>query len=183
MRRLIGKCLYMKVQKNMTESMLADYRRWLFDKSKPKKVESLRQWLIRETEFLTTAAETIKGLGPLKDSRQQHHHMFRENKKWDQKRSRQKCPECKHPIWRCNQCESLDVKNRWISAKKNRLCYQCLGPNHLGNHCKKKENVTLMDVKKHTTGCCRKKLLYRKQRIRINQLMRGSQAHKQEKAV
>ena len=122
----------------MTESMLADYRRWLFDKSKPKKVESLRQWLIRETEFLTTAAETIKGLGPLKDSRQQHHHMFRENKKWDQKRSRQKCPECKHPIWRCNQCESLDVKSRWISAKKNRLCYQCLGPNHLGNRCKKK---------------------------------------------
>ena len=48
---------------------------------------------------------------------------------------------------------------------------------------KKKENVTLMDVKKHTTGYYMKKLLYRKQRIRINQLMRGSQAYKQEKAV
>ena len=57
----------------MTESMLADYRRWLFDKSKLETVQSLRQCLIRETEFLTIAAETIKELGPLKDNRQQHH--------------------------------------------------------------------------------------------------------------
>ena len=55
--------------------MLADYRRWLFDKSKLETVQSLRQCLIRETEFLTIAAETIKGLGLLKDNRQKHHSM------------------------------------------------------------------------------------------------------------
>ena len=49
-------------------------RRWLFDKSKLETIQSLRQWLIRETEFLTIAAETIKGLGSLnKDNRQQDH--------------------------------------------------------------------------------------------------------------
>ena len=33
------------------------------------------------------------------------------------------------------RCEkSLD----WISAKKNRLCYRCLGLNHLGNSCHQK---------------------------------------------
>ena len=61
-------CLYIKVQKKTTESILADCRRWLFDKSKPETVQSLRQWLIRETEFLAIAAETIKELGPLKDN-------------------------------------------------------------------------------------------------------------------
>ena len=61
-------CLYIKVQKKMTESILADCRRWLFDKSKPETVQSLRQWLIRETEFLAIAAETMKELGTLKDN-------------------------------------------------------------------------------------------------------------------
>ena len=93
-------CLYIKVQKKMTASMLADYRRWLFDKSKPETVQSLRQWLIRETEFLTIAAETKKGLGPLKDNRQQHHSMFGKNQQRDQNKSRKKCQEFKeqHPI-------------------------------------------------------------------------------------
>ena len=36
-------CLYIKVQKKMTESMLADYRRWLSDKNTPETVQSLRQ--------------------------------------------------------------------------------------------------------------------------------------------
>ena len=31
-------CLCVKVYKKMTESMFADYRRWLFDKSKPERV-------------------------------------------------------------------------------------------------------------------------------------------------
>ena len=38
-----NECLYIKVQKKITESMLADYRRWLFDKSKLEAVQSLRQ--------------------------------------------------------------------------------------------------------------------------------------------
>ena len=75
--------LYIQVQKKMTESMLADYRRWLFDKSKPETVQSSRQCPIRETEFLTITAETIKGLGPLKnkDNRQQHLSVWRKSTK------------------------------------------------------------------------------------------------------
>ena len=102
--------LHIKVQKKMTGSMLADYRRWLFDKSKLETFQSLRQCLIRETEVLTIAIETIEGLEPLKDNRQQHHSMFGEYQQRDQKRPTQKCPECKekHPIRRCNQFKSLD---------------------------------------------------------------------------
>ena len=66
-------CLYIKVQKKITETMLADYRRWLFDKTKLETVQSLRQWLIRETEVLTIAAEIINGYGPLNNNRQRHH--------------------------------------------------------------------------------------------------------------
>ena len=40
-----------------------------------------------------------------------------------------------------------------------------------------------MDMKKYTISYCMKKLLFRMQRIRINQLMRASQAHRQEDSV
>ena len=98
--------LYIQVQKKMTESMLADYRRWLFDKSKPETVQSSRQCPIRETEFLTITAETIKGLGPLKIKIIDNSiFLFGENQQKDQKKSRQKCPECEEQdaIWRFNQ--------------------------------------------------------------------------------
>ena len=133
--------LYIQVQKKMTESMLADYRRWLFDKSKPETVQSSRQCPIRETEFLTITAETIKGLGPLKIKIIDNSiFLFGENQQKDQKKSRQKCPECEEQdaIWRFNQFKSVDVKIRWISAEKNRLCCRCFGPKHLGNSCQQK---------------------------------------------
>ena len=148
--------LYTKVQKKMGESVLADYRRWLFNKHKLETVQSMRQWLIRETEFLTIAAEAIKGLGPPKDNRQQHHSsIFVENQQRHQKKSRQKCPQCKeqHPIWRCNQFKSLDVKNRWVGYQPKRtdsaidVWVQIIWEIVVS----KKENVTLMNRKKQTS--------------------------------
>ena len=38
------------------------------------------------------------------------------------------------------------MENRWISAKKNRLCFRCLGSNHLGNSCQQKG-------KRNINGC------------------------------
>ena len=43
--------------------MVAYYQRWIFEK-KNENLESLHEWLLRETGFLTVSSETIKGLGP-----------------------------------------------------------------------------------------------------------------------
>ena len=108
--------LYIKVQKKMTESMLADYRRWLFDKSKPETVQSSRQCPIRETEFLTITAETIKGLGPLKnkDNRQQHLSVWRKSTK--------RSEEVKTKVsrmWRTGR--NLEIQSIQVSRCENSL--------------------------------------------------------------
>ena len=108
--------LYIQVQKKMTESMLADYRRWLFDKSKPETVQSSRQCPIRETEFLTITAETIKGLGPLKnkDNRQQHLSVWRKSTK--------RSEEVKTKVsrmWRTGR--NLEIQSSQVSRCENSL--------------------------------------------------------------
>ena len=61
---LENRSLYLKVQKKLRETMIADYQRWIFEKKTSENLESLCEWLLRETEFLTVASETIKGLIP-----------------------------------------------------------------------------------------------------------------------
>ena len=108
--------LCIQVQKKMTESMLADYRRWLFDKSKPETVQSSRQCPISETEFLTITAETIKGLGPLKnkDNRQQHLSVWRKSTK--------RSEEVKTKVsrmWRTGR--NLEIQSIQVSRCENSL--------------------------------------------------------------
>ena len=128
--------LYLKVQKKLTERMVADYQRWIFEKRKNENVESLREWLLRETEFLTVASETIKGLGPRSRELHQQTH-YGENFSNKNNKIKQKCPVCteSHPVWRCNQFKVMDTKSRWQTAKKCKLCYRCLCSNHRGNNC------------------------------------------------
>ena len=42
--------LYIKVQKKMTGPMLTSYNRWVFEQKKTECVESLREWIIQETD-------------------------------------------------------------------------------------------------------------------------------------
>ena len=54
--------LYLKAQKKLNETMLANYHRWIYEQRRPECMESLREWVIQEAEFQTVASETIRGL-------------------------------------------------------------------------------------------------------------------------
>ena len=54
--------LYIKVQKKMTELMLANYNRWVFEHKNSECVETLPEWISQEAEFLNVAAETLCGV-------------------------------------------------------------------------------------------------------------------------
>ena len=62
--------LYTKLQRKLSESMLARYHRWVFENSVTESVAALRQWVIQEEEFQTIAAETMHGLTGKTDSQQ-----------------------------------------------------------------------------------------------------------------
>ena len=53
--------LYLIIQKKMNESLLAKFHRWVFYKGLTKGVQVLRTFINLESEFLTTAHETVQG--------------------------------------------------------------------------------------------------------------------------
>ena len=119
----------------MTEPMLTDFRRWIYERSIPEGLEALRDWLIREAEFQVIATETIKGLSVRNREPQQL--LFGQTSKTSKPKLSPKCPVCHntHPIWQCYHFKSMIVKDRWNVAKRNRLCFRCLGHNHQGENC------------------------------------------------
>ena len=61
--------LYTKLQKKLPQSMVAMYRRWIFEHSLSGSVLTLRTWIIEESEFQTIALETVNGVtGSLTDN-------------------------------------------------------------------------------------------------------------------
>ena len=135
MEELSNGSLCLKVQKKLTETMLTDYQRWLFESGKPDSLKALHVWVNREAEYQTVAAETIKGMGTrFKDSQQT---MFGDDAPKYKKTGKMTCVICgkSHPVWSCKTFEKMDVPQRWEQAKMHRLCFRCLAPTHRGADC------------------------------------------------
>ena len=64
-----------------------------------------------------------------------------------------KCVLCgnSHRLWDCAKFKSMHPWQRFDVAKNNRLCFNCLLPNHCARNCKKSSMCTVPDCrKKHT---------------------------------
>jgi len=95
-----NRSLYAKLQKKMTEQMLAQYHRRVYERSKPECVETLREWVIQEAEFQTIAAETLRGISRSSSSTQRKDQTYfaqprRQSNLKDQQRDRNRaCKVC-----------------------------------------------------------------------------------------
>ena len=56
-----GGSLYVKLQRKLPETMLAQYHRWIFENHKEESVFTLRTWVLQESEFMTIASEKVHG--------------------------------------------------------------------------------------------------------------------------
>ena len=54
--------LYITLQRKFNKSLLSKYKQWVSDNNRTENVETLRDFVDRESEFLTTASETISGV-------------------------------------------------------------------------------------------------------------------------
>ena len=126
--------LYIKIQKKMTELMLANYNRWVFKHKKSECVETLREWIIQEAEFQTVAAETLCGVA---GRRREGVQTFFGQTRAPGKAKNLDCEFCRkdHPLWRCEEFKKMDVQNRWLTAKQLRVCFCCLRRNHTSDRC------------------------------------------------
>ena len=81
-------------------------------------VETLRDWIVQEAEFQTTAVETIKGITTNQKKKKHSDGSFFS----DQKTSK------------FRQCKSWKT---WSAAKKDKLCLCCLGDDNYSKGCKR----------------------------------------------
>ena len=54
--------LYIKLQRKLSENLLTNYHRWVVDNKRKESVLTLREFVLREAEFLSVASETIHGI-------------------------------------------------------------------------------------------------------------------------
>ena len=136
--------LYVKLQKKLPASMLTCYHRWIYENHKIESVETLREWVIQETEFQTKAIETIQGLTGKNDTRSNlrevSHTFFGRSSPGFGSELQTKHRICKicgksHGIWACSDFKGMEISKRWEYAKKFKLCFRCLGEGHLGQSC------------------------------------------------
>ena len=53
--------LYLRLQKKLPQIMLTQYQRWIYEKRRRPSVETLREWIIKGSEYQTVAYETVYG--------------------------------------------------------------------------------------------------------------------------
>ena len=58
---LVG-ALYIKIQKKLSENLLTNYHRWVINSKRKESVLTLREFVLREAEFLSVASKTIHGI-------------------------------------------------------------------------------------------------------------------------
>ena len=135
---------YMTLLRKLSEQLLTQYQRWLFDNRRRENVLALLEWASQEAEFLTRAKETVRGLAPRhsqKPQRQLRSHTGSQRQTYvvngDPKTS--KCPICLggHVIWHCTGFEAMDNSKRWAATRRASLCFRCLGLGHRGHECRR----------------------------------------------
>ena len=139
---------YVKLQRKIPETMLAQYHRWICERYEVESVESLHKWITQESEFQTIASETICGIGGSNETeipryRKEPRTFFGDVRSKSQHFAEKKlkltrfCKVCNdnHGVWLCEKFKKLNVANRWEEAKKLKLCYSCLGDDHMVMKC------------------------------------------------
>lgn len=149
--------LYTKLQKKLPSKTLAKYHRWIHDKEKKQRVETLLAWVIQEAEFHTIASETVHGLHSRLSSSGNRDIGNREKRPTDRTylgsspagsvgniKSRP-CGLCSgsHRLWACQAFKQMDATHRWAKAKQLGVCYRCLGHGHQGRLCQRSRKCGL----------------------------------------
>ena len=135
--------LYTLLLEKLPKTMLADYFRWTKEQHREESIETLRDWLIDETEYRIRALESRDGLSSNLKKQEKSHRSFSTmdlgsgRRPSTYNRSCVCCDNTGHRIWDCdNFIKELSVQQRWELAKEKRLCFRCLTGNHRGKDCR-----------------------------------------------
>ena len=130
--------LYTIILEKLPEKLLSQYSRWVKGNRKVESVITFKDWTAEEAEYQIHATEIKHGLksgnssGKFHDRRSKS---FGINQGDDKRKGTCKVCGASHAVWNCNVFKSRNIQEKWATAKKLRLCYRCLGDDHLGEEC------------------------------------------------
>ena len=89
---------------------------------------------------MTIAAESVRGVNSNPTNRESTGNPRPSafvSQQMSQGSSKILCPLCNetHGIWACDVFKKQTVSQRWVTAKKHRLCYRCLSTGHSCQNC------------------------------------------------
>ena len=123
--------LYITLKCKFNKNVLTKYKQWIYVNHRTEDVKTLREFIGTESEFLTTASETIAGV--LSGSKRERA-LFAKEDPDPNKKHLTKCRICKesHGLWTCENFKKMSVNDRWNIAKEQKLCFRCLSDGHRG---------------------------------------------------
>ena len=135
-----GSLLFSLVVEKIPKTMLSRYFRWAFESHRLESLQTLRDWMVEESEYQIKATESTEGLGAKGRQREDDR---KKNRAFSTLRVRghpqfqRRCDFCEgnHGIWTCPRFREESVEERWRVAKDKKLCFRCLSGNHQGKHC------------------------------------------------
>lgn len=140
--------LYITLQQKFNKGLLCKYKQWISDNHRIENVGTLREFVDRESEFLTTASETITGV--LSGSKRERTFLAKVDPE-PKKKQGNKCKLCKgsHGMWNCENFKKMPVDMRWNVAKEQKLCFRCRSNGHRGEACSRSRVCGLNGCRSH----------------------------------
>ena len=118
--------LYISLQRKFNKNLLIKYQQWVRDNDKEESVKVLREFIERESEFLTTASETIIGIKKESarpknkgtDSSMERTHFSNEKHLSRGEKPGRGCKVCgeNHGVWACYTFKNM--KEQWQGHMK-----------------------------------------------------------------
>ena len=141
--------LYITLQRKFNRNLLAKYKQWICESRKSEDVNALREFIDRESEFMTTASETIAGV--LKDGTKRERTFLTDEDHSSRKKHTRKCELCKkhHGLWKCENFKKMTANDRWNVATEHKLCFRCLGDGHRGESCFRSKTCGINGCRSH----------------------------------
>ncbi|KAL9956534.1 hypothetical protein ACROYT_G038021 [Oculina patagonica] len=140
--------LYITLQQKFNKGLLSKYKQWVSDNHRIENGGTLREFVDSESEFLTTASETITGV--LSGSKRERTFLAEVDPE-PKKKQGNKCKLCKgsHGMWNCENFKKMSVDIRWNVTKEQKLCFRCLSNGHRGEACSRCRGCGLNGCRSH----------------------------------
>ena len=141
--------LYITLQRKFNKNLLAKYKQWICDSGTSEDVKALKEFIDRESEFMTAASETIAGV--LKDGTKRERTFLTEEDHSFKKKPTKKCKLCRehHGLWKCENFKKMTANERWNVETEHKLCFRCLSDGHRGESCFRSKTCGINGCRSH----------------------------------